>query len=856
MPRLPTFEQLGPTPSPQPPAGVVNYRATSGAEAAPGAALAQAGGQMEATSDRLFQLIKIEQEKADTTRVEDAWNQYKNAALDLTVGDKGLLNLKGGAAVNANLLQTAGKQLEASRKAIEQTLGNDEQRKRFTERAQVTDLQVKHQVLNHLAAEQREYDKTVMMGSEAAAKAQITAMPTDPGVFAQAKETLMRQADAFLKNQGITDSASVQSYKDKVTDSLWLSRIDALLYSQPVLADAVFRANEKEIKSPELRLQLQARVREIALGVNGAIEADRAITEATQDAAKVGVKSLTPGSREKQMQELDAAIAKRPDDPDLREARYAVEQYGTELNTSGLPNSKDIRALLPIALGKVEKRATELYGPDKMNPDRAAFVKRTTSEIVSKVSLSVQQMEAIQNQQLGKLIDYVAGIQTEGVPGGAAAGAVKVGGTSAAGLQKVTSFSQIQASPDMARAYQLLDYRGKLAVDHMIEKNQRAVDKGDPAYARDLLKRIWAEPGTPGKIDDPSQIYTPENINRLSTSELNHLAAQARTATTAGGRSAQQMQSYSERRVEQYFTTHMMFTQQPDRQKAAIMRWNEDAGKKIDEYVKAGKDPRTLFMVDTPDSLLGPFKDNKLQYLETYINSTPAQGLAEGAAAVKAGAPAASPPTPWNQEIKTREQRDEWLKTQKAPTFIGPDGKIYPNQFYTAATASTPVQPTAVKSATATAPDTIPPPAGAITMDATGKLVQAPAEPPSTEAQVTPLPPSDDEAMPKRIKPSTVAKATEASGEARAARRTQTDAAALARRDELRQIARDASKAFSDLMLGVAGLPMTAGRAIGQTLPIELQRIQAGFRDIVKRGYSDQDADVIQAAVEMGEPFF
>ena len=48
---------------------------------------------------------------------------------------------------------------------------------------------MKHQILTHLVAEQREYDKTVMMGSEAAAKSQIAAMPTDPGVFTAAKDT-------------------------------------------------------------------------------------------------------------------------------------------------------------------------------------------------------------------------------------------------------------------------------------------------------------------------------------------------------------------------------------------------------------------------------------------------------------------------------------------------------------------------------------------------------------------------------------------------------------------------------------------------------------------------------------------
>ena len=71
---------------------------------------------------------------------------------------------------------------------------------------------------------------------------------------------------------------------------------------------------------------------------------------------------------------------------------------------------------------------------------------------------------------------------------------------------------------------------------------------------------------------------------------------------------------------------------------AKTMRWNEDVGKKIDEYVKAGtpEKVRSMFMLDSPETVLGPMtKDGKLAYLETYVNSTPAKGLAENAAIVR-----------------------------------------------------------------------------------------------------------------------------------------------------------------------------------------------------------------------------
>jgi hypothetical protein len=131
------------------------------------------GGALMNEGAQIQQQIKIEQEKNDTTRVEDAWNQYKNKALELTIGEKGLLNTKGADAVNGNILNQANATLTDTRKLIEQTLTNPEQIRRFQQRADVTDLQTKHQVLSHLVSQQQEYAKTVFTGSEAAARAQV-----------------------------------------------------------------------------------------------------------------------------------------------------------------------------------------------------------------------------------------------------------------------------------------------------------------------------------------------------------------------------------------------------------------------------------------------------------------------------------------------------------------------------------------------------------------------------------------------------------------------------------------------------------------------------------------------------------
>lgn len=293
MAKLPQFQELG-LDAPQAPQGVASYRGTTGAETAPGEAIAQAGATMANDGDKLWALAKQEKEKYDTVQVEDAWNKYKNHALDLTNGERGLLNTRGADAINGALYEKASVSLKDARKTILDGLQSDEQRLRFSERANATDLQTKHQVLGHLATEQKQYAAVVMGGSEAAANAQVTAMPTDPAVFDGARDTLMRQADAFLKGNGVSDPGAVAAYKDKLSDGLWKTRIDALVLSQPILADAVFRASKQEIKSPELRLQLHARVAEAAIAVSATADAIKAIDEVRASLPPVGA----PDSRE------------------------------------------------------------------------------------------------------------------------------------------------------------------------------------------------------------------------------------------------------------------------------------------------------------------------------------------------------------------------------------------------------------------------------------------------------------------------------------------------------------------------------------------------------------------------------
>ena len=787
MATLPKFEQLG-LDAPRPQTGAVSYRATSGMEEAPSEAATKFGETVQ-------QIAFHQQDLLNTTRAEDAWNNYKSKALDLSVGNGGFSTLKGGNAVNGDIFKTYSTQLGDVRKQIEGALGDDDVRRRFADRANVTDLQFKDSLLRHYTAERDVYEKQTFDGSVATAASMVAADPMNQEVFNTALLNTTRRAEALASHQGVTDQGSLDKMRNGVRDALISKRIDALVYSNPIKADEVFRLTEDQINNPELRLQLQSKTREavmavrpgieaqklidqtrkevepktrkpiggaenVEMGFNGAVDSllkreggykaqdgnsgapvnfginqranpDIDVAKLTKDQAKqiyktrywdaIGGDSLpqatavvaldaaalqgpevakklimdTDGDPQAMIdvrrQQLTALAARDPSQaPNLPawlkrldglQAQVSGMQNvayhpddPTAQNTSGLPNSRDLAAQLPMMEGKVDQRTNELYGADPTNPDWQAFNKRMKAELHAKVAADVQQLSAIQRQAQGAVIDAILGAQG-GQRAGQPAGAMTVGGQQQA-APMVTSFSQIQANPDLMRSWQMLDPGVKPALLNLMNRNLDP-NNGDVVLYRNLFNRIHLEQGDPKKIDFYKQIVDPAIADRLSMQQIQSLRAEIDRNETPGGRSLNQMRKAADANVANYFKTNIMFTAQPERQIAATMRWNEDVGKMVDDAVAAG-DPgkvRRMFQMDTPESVVNQ------KFLQGYVNSTPAQGTAAGAAAVKAGTAqpiAQEPPVPQPATIDTREKLDAWFQTlpPTATTFKGTDGKI------------------------------------------------------------------------------------------------------------------------------------------------------------------------------------
>jgi len=841
MPRLPTLQDLGPRPEPTPSRGVVGYQATTGAETAQGQAQIEAGQTMAQFGKELSHWAAVEQEKADTTRVEDAWNQYKNAALQNTLGDNGVLRKQGGDAVNGNLLQTVEGQMQTARKQIAEKL-SPEQLRRFDERANATDYQVKHQTIEHLVQQGKVYADTVQSGSIATAATQIGAQPADDRVYRDALAQIEGKSAAYLNSKGITDPGARDAYMNEVKDALLIKRIDTLLYNMPELAEAKFRGLADEITNPELRLQYQARTREISLGVVSTKDADKIIADVRTENPIPAFKTVVElGTRDAELKKINLARQNAdPKDKDrLQELQMvktsleggdkSTDQRGNEVyqpSTSGLPNSRDVAAQLPLALMKIEKMADERYGTDKGNPDRAAYIAKTTQTVKARISDEVQQLNAIQRAAQGALIDAITGI---GSAPPAAGGTIPTGGNKVgAGGMLITSFSQIQQRPELLAAWQKLDPQAKLGLERLMEHNLKAnaTDHGDVRVYREAFNRIHLPEGHPDKIDFYQQIVDPRIANQLSIAQINSLRQEIDRNETPGGRSLNQMRKAADANVATYFKTNILFTAQPERALAATMRWNEDVGKKIDEYVKAGQPDkvRAMFQLDSPESVISQ------KYLQSYVNTTPANGLAEQAAKAKAGESSAATPMPQPATINTREALDAWFKTlpPDVTTFTGSDGKVRrvppraptDNAAPAKSSAAAPEPNSTVKSGPITTSDVV--------MNDTGKIV-TPTAAPAADVGI----PTLDETP---IKP-------------KGARTDEQKVAATSRmRDFVTSILDTAKTSATALFTPAKLVERQAGEFIQQVkklAPSEEERAITGFRNILKQGTFRANQDTV-----------
>lgn len=232
MPKMPDVTAFGQRPTPEPPMGVVAVRGASGAETVVGESIMQVGRQLGATAKEWAETFRVEKERADRVRAEDAFSKLEDARLDLTIGkDNGFTNRKGAAAIDGKLPDEYLKRFEEAQKGIAAGLADDEQRRLFGLRASVSRRAFMQNLQTHIGREDSAYRKQVFESSIDVATRAATADWQNPDAVKGQLARIGATIDEQAKDQGWAPEVS-QALKQQAASKVHAAIIGQALASE------------------------------------------------------------------------------------------------------------------------------------------------------------------------------------------------------------------------------------------------------------------------------------------------------------------------------------------------------------------------------------------------------------------------------------------------------------------------------------------------------------------------------------------------------------------------------------------------------------------------------------------------
>lgn len=254
MAKLPDFTGLGSLPAPQPSRSVVPATLRPFEPHPAGQGLeALASGESNLASD-IFQA----QDRMDTLRAEDAWTQLRSKQMDLTYGQNGFMQLKGGDAVNAPLLKTYGDQLNQATGQIGGTLDNENQRRMFAQRAAISSLQMKEGILKHVDDQKNVYAGDQLNSIIDTERQNAALNWADPNAPTLPMQRINAAIDQFGRDYG-KPAEWVADLKEKAKTGVYSDIIKQAMLVDPDRAEQMLMQHLDEVKATE-RAQLSAMI--------------------------------------------------------------------------------------------------------------------------------------------------------------------------------------------------------------------------------------------------------------------------------------------------------------------------------------------------------------------------------------------------------------------------------------------------------------------------------------------------------------------------------------------------------------------------------------------------------------------
>lgn len=328
-----------------------------GPSEAPAQAQIQLGADIQAGAEEIFRAQKIEEDRINTLRAEDAFTKLRERQLDLTVSEgEGFARLKGADAVTKPIRKEYAKRFDDAEAQISSTLTNNAQRERFKARAGIARLQFEEEMLRHLAREGDVYAKEVYDGAVNQAQREAVGRWDSPNDIASSLARIRALVQGRAERYGWSNEyreAVMQEEAGKIHSAV----IEQALASGDFrYAESWYKAYKDQVSLPTAKL-LQRAVedgtqKELAASFNGQFLSQRE--------NRAGLRALERTVLESPLDEtrkniIHGRILNRLDALDLRDERLRLQQERTigklitdaNSNTlAGMPST--IEQLAPI----------------------------------------------------------------------------------------------------------------------------------------------------------------------------------------------------------------------------------------------------------------------------------------------------------------------------------------------------------------------------------------------------------------------------------------------------------------------------------------------------------------------------
>lgn len=246
MAKIPDYTALGQTPAPVPESKVVNATIRPVEPYPAGEGMVALGHAEQNFAADLMH----EQGRQDNLRAESAWTNLRIQQNELSYGKDGFTQIKGQDAVSQPLMKIYGDKLATASSQIAGGLDNENQRTMFAQRAGISSMQMKEDILKHVDAQKTVQDHDVLQGTLMGERLMASQRFSQPD--AEVLPILRSNAaiEAYARQYG-KPKEWVAEMQQKAKDGIYGDMIKTQIVSDPDAAWSTLMAHHGEISGAE-----------------------------------------------------------------------------------------------------------------------------------------------------------------------------------------------------------------------------------------------------------------------------------------------------------------------------------------------------------------------------------------------------------------------------------------------------------------------------------------------------------------------------------------------------------------------------------------------------------------------------